>query len=175
MAENGLTSGHAFQLEAQNTTVSRNPLNFLKTVKARKASESLKIKKQAKRRVQKLQIVIDKHIFKEGDVESSEKVFQLSTKHIAAKLNNITVKRAGVTIRPFEAVTLAALEEQADLTYRQSIVLRYFLKDQGAGGLFDSRCSEKKVKQVKKDAGSTAAYTFNTANVFVKNGCLVAL
>ena len=57
-----------------------------------------------------------------------------------------------MTIKPFEAVNLAALEEQADLTYRQSVILRYFLKDHGAGALFDSRCTEKKVREVKKDA-----------------------
>jgi hypothetical protein len=47
---------------------------------------------------------------------------------------------------------LAALEEQAGLTYAQSIMLRYFMKSQDAGVLFDSNCTEKKLP------GSTIQY-----------------
>lgn len=119
----------------RNTAISRNPLNFIKTVKVRKVSDSLKSSKQAKRRIEPLNVLIDKHISKEGDTDSSAKVIELVPSHIAKKMNKITAKRAGVIIRPFEAVTLAALEEQADLTYRQSVILRYFLKNQRASGV----------------------------------------
>ena len=58
-------------------------------------------------------------------------------------LNDSTSEKAGVKIKPFSAEVLAVMEEKCDLTYRQSQMLRWFIKDRGAGKLFEN-CSEKK-------------------------------
>ena len=87
---------------------------------------------------------------------------------MAVTLNQMTSERAGVKIRQFDAITLAALEEQAGLTYSQSVILRYFMKSQGVGALFDSNCTEKKVRAAKRKAGSTKQYTVGNCHVFSK-------
>ena len=61
-----------------------------------------------------------------GNKADVEKLFELAPKRIGCKLNDITASSAGVKICPFEAVTLAALEQKCDLSYKQSTFLRYF-------------------------------------------------
>ena len=154
MAEHNLSKDDAFQIEIRNTCAGKAPLTFVKVVRPRKAAEQLQSAKQAKRRVAPLNLLMEKFITREGDVESGAKIFKLVPKKTAKTLNKITSDRAGVKIRPFDAITLAALEEQAGLTYAQSSTLRYFMKTQGAGA--------------QRKAGSTIEYRVGNLNVFSK-------
>ena len=154
------------KLTIRNTS-SKNCTHYVKVVKGRKVATALS-RKQAKRRVNPLEDIVDNFMGLNGNKADVEKLFELAPKRIGCKLNDITASSAGVKICPFEAVTLAALELKCDLSYKQSTFLRYFLKKQGCGKLFDGRCSEKKVRSAKVEAGSTIAFKFGTCNVFTK-------
>ena len=114
--------------------------------------------------------IIDNLLVNKNDAGKQDVLFSRAPKHIAKKLNTITSAAAEVNIRPFEASTLAALEEKLGLSYRQSTMLRYFLKAQGAGELFGPGCSEKKVREAKRVAGNSIEYKVGTVNVFNNNG-----
>ena len=124
--------------------------------------------RQAKRRVEAVDYLLQNFVTKDGNISAAQNVYNLAAKKMAVTLNQMTSERAGVKIRQFDAITLAALEEQAGLTYSQSVILRYFMKSQGAGALFDSNCTEKKVRAAKRKAGSTIQYTVGNCHVFSK-------
>lgn len=73
-----------------------------------------------------MELLLNKGITVEGDIQNAAKIFNLGPEHLAQIINMMTAERSEVVIRPFEAATLAALEEQANLAYGQSLILRYF-------------------------------------------------
>ena len=80
-------------------------------------------------------------------------------------LNDSTSKKAGVKIKPFSADVLAVMEEKCDVTYRQSQMLRWFIKDRGAAKLFEN-CSEKKVRAARRNFEQIVEYVVGTSTLF---------
>ena len=163
------TSTDPIELCVKNVC-STKPLTFVQTIRAVKNVHDLKTKRAAKKRAKVLPHIIDNLLVNKNDAGKQDVLFSRAPKHIAKKLNTITSAAAEVNIHPFEASTLAALEEKLGLSYRQSTMLRYFLKAQGAGELFGPGCSEKKVREAKRVAGNSIEYKVGTVNVFNNNG-----
>ena len=141
---------------------------FVRAVRAVKNVGNLKTRKAAKNRVSVLKHITNNFIVNKNDLGNQKQVFSMAPKHIAKNLQEVTAAASGICIRPFDASVLAALEEKLGLSYRESVMLRYFLKAQGAGKLFGPACSEKKVREAKHMAGSSIEFKVGTVNVYTK-------
>ena len=160
-------------LVVRNTLSHVPPLRFVRLRKARKKVSDLKdARRTAKKRIAPIECIINSAtptaVNEVQKTLEQEKLFKLAPKKQSERLNALTASAAGAKISSLDPRTLAALEMQLGLSYRQSQFFRWFLKEAGCEKLFRG-CNEKQVREEKMAAGNKFGYVVGTVVIFAKN------
>lgn len=156
-----------------NTLPRVKPMQFVRVRQATKKVADMKFgRRVGKERIAPIKTILDLGVKGKDEIEKAEeaeKIFALAPKKLAVRLNDMTAVAAGqgATISSWDPRKLAAIEQQLDLSYRQSQFFRWFLKEAGCEKLFRG-CDEKLVRAEKKAAGCKVEYVVGKLNIFSK-------